>query len=441
MQYIATIVISLLSISWPLLGVLSFLFAQTGMVGFLEELGILGPRIGGVRPDNIAIMVSIILLLRRPRSIRVPESITFAMWIITFTVPVGSFFMNSTTYDFLADSWRGVFWAPTFIALSRLSEKEWDILKDFIILLLVINSFLTFFIVYNGDYKLYIRLSQLRLLGLYPSLASTDPANTGHLLRPYLPGTFSFGCVAVFLCFQRIFSPKMSARRQAMYVVSQICILGAIYLTLTRTSAVALVCGLAVMISLVFLRTQSRQKAQMCGLILVACLAIVMLWMQHSGAAKAWEDRLSGRSDEYHSAFVRLENNILYWNILTHSFAIIGHPDFDDANVLVGGYKDVIAPLAIWWYYGLIAAICYVSIVIYVTRYLTIRCLATGIVSDQAMRLSSLAGMFVAYQTETLGGSVPTEPTFGFLLSFVIATSILWISEDNHTKARQIGRN
>jgi hypothetical protein len=422
MHYLATFIISALTIRWPLAGIVSFLLANTGMAGFFEQLGVLGGAVGSVRPDNLAIAVSIIVLLKRPPSLRVPETVTIAMWIVTCIVPVGAFFLSSTTYEFLASSWRALFWAPLFLALSRLSEKEWGLLWDLMIVLLAINGFLIFYIIHNVDYRLYLRLSTFRLSILVQDISTATFINRPDFTRLILPGTWTFGSLTILLCFYRMFSTIMSVKHCILYFLLHMCILYAIYFTQTRTNAIAISVSLIVMLFFVFLRIPFRHKLYTLGLIVAAYVAMFIVFSYYSGAFRTWQCRILGPTNEYNSLHFRLDSNLLYWNVLTHSYAIIGHPDFQEADNLVSGYNDVVAPLAMWWYYGLVSAICYSIILLYFAWHFARKVLSRAIPPKPCLSLIAMFGTFLAYLIESLSGAMPLLFDFPFTFSFVISS-------------------
>jgi hypothetical protein len=421
MNYLATILFSALSVRWPVVGLISFLVAYTGMAGFFEELHILGQAVGAVRPDNIALVVSIVVLLRRPPVLRIPDNVALLMWIITAMVPVGVFFMSSTMYEFLANSWRVFCWAPLFFALSRLSEKEWHTLQDAIIVLLAINGLLTFYIIHTGNYDLYRRLGSIRLFSFdrQSGLAGLE-FSAFESSRLMLPGTCDFGSITVFLCFIRILASRIPPVRRVFYLALQMCTVYAMYFTLVRTAVAAVFIGVTVMLSSVVLRTQARQKVYVFGSILAVLLGIVVIVGHYSPTGTHWNERISGSADSYYTGHMRIENNIMYLRILSDSYAIIGHPGFEKADYIVGGYNDVVTVVAMWWYYGLIAAICYSLIMIYFAwRLLKVLKSSTphGIISFYAM-----VGMFSAYLIENLGGVQPQQFQFAFTFSFILSS-------------------
>lgn len=420
MNYAATLLFSVLSIRWPLAGIISFLLAYTGLAGFFEELGILGLPVGAVRPDTIATVVSIIVLLRRPPTIKIPVCVTTLMWAITCTVPVSILFLSTTGYEVFANSWRVFFWAPLFLALSRLSEREWSILQDSLIVLLAINGLLLFYIVQSGDYGLFRRLGIHRssLFDYFNSPLAVS-RNTLETLRMTLPGTFTFASIPVFLCFVRILTPQVSTARRVVYFVLMLSILYSLYLTLVRTYAVAIFVGTMVILLLGLLRSRAHQRTYAAAMILVVCLTLSLFVAQHPGAAQAWQDRASGSADGYDSVYTRLENNITYWKILMSSYAIIGHPGFEASDAAVGGYNDVVAPIAVWWYYGLVAAVCYCLVIIHFAK-CGVRALRLS-VSKHSLQLFALAGMFVAYLIDNLSGPLPLTFDFAFAFSFVLS--------------------
>lgn len=421
MNFVATLIFSTLSIRWPLVGIVSFLLAYTGMAGFFEELGILGVTVGGMRPDTVAAAVSILVLLRRPPTIKIPDTVTAMVWIITFTVPAGVFCVSTDMYGFVASSWRVFFWAPTFLALLRLTETEWEWLRNILVILLAINGLLTAYIVYTGDYELYRRLSLSRSFLFDEWHVAVRMANITDTLRLNLQGTFTFASITVFLCLNRLFSPNVSTKQRTIFFALLVCILYAVYITLTRTSALALMVGATAMMFPIFLRTKMRQQAYLFALIIAVCLTVYIFMAQHSGAARAWYERFAGYEDEYSSVYTRWDNNVTYWNILIRSYAIIGHPGFVADDVAVGGYNDVVAPLAMWWYYGLVAAFCYTFVMIFFAWW-WVKLLRSDIPPDQRIPAFALFGMFLTFQIETFGGAVPLNFDFAFCFSFILAS-------------------
>lgn len=422
MNYLATIIFSGLSVRWPLVGLICFLLAYTGLAGFFEELGVLGVAVGGIRPDTVAAVVSLVVLLRRPATIKVPNTVAMLMWIVTLTVPVGVFFASSSVYQFLANSWRVFFWAPTFFALLRLTEKESEILRNAIIILLAINGLLTFYFVQTGDHEMYRRLSATRSLAFDTlNIAINMGSNLIEILRIVLPGTFMFGTMSVFLCLNAIFNPKASSRQKVIHVVLLTCILYALFISLTRTSLLSLTIGVSAMIIYIFMRTRLRQQIYIFILIFIVCLSILAFSTQHSGTAKAWYDRISGLEDGFSTVQTRLDNNEMYLEILSNSYAIIGHPNFEADDIRVGGYNDVVAPVAMWWYYGLVSAFCYSLVILYFIG-CWIKFLEKKVAPDQGIQIYSLLGMFLTFQIESLGGAVPISFEYAFTLSFILAS-------------------
>lgn len=425
MTYIATAIFSALSIRWPMAGIISFLLAYTGLAGFFEELGILGAAVGAVRPDTVATAVSIVVLLRRPAAIRIPPIVTALLWTITGTVPVAIFFLAKTDYEVFANLWRVFFWAPLFLALTRLSEKEWRLLLDAFIVLFAINGLLLFYIVQSGDYAMYRRLGIQRASVVdYFNSPLAVSRYTLETLRMTLPGTFTFASMPVFLCFIRLLSPQVSKAWRVLYLLLMICILYSVYLTLVRTIAIAVFVGTMVILLLGLALSRAHQKIYATAIILVVCLALSLLAAEHTGATRAWQDRASGSVD-IDSVYIRLDNNVKYWDILTQSYAIIGHPGFEAADAAVGGYNDVVAAIAIWWYYGLVAAVCYCCIIAYFAK-----CGVSAIksaVSREPLPLFALSGMFIAHIVDNLSGPLPITFDFAFAFSLVLAYSACMI--------------
>lgn len=419
MNYLATILFSALSIRWPLAGILSFMLAYTGLAGFFEELGILGIPVGAIRPDTVAMVVSIVVLLRRPAVVKIPDTVIALLWIITFTVPVGVFFMSTTMYEFLANSWRTFFWAPTFLALSRLDEREWGLLKDIIIVLMAINGIISFYIVHTGDYGLYRRLGVFRGFQFDPFAAlASSFGSVLEALRLVLPGTFAFGTLALFLCADRILSLQHSALKRLVYFGLLICNLYVVFLALTRIAAIALLFGAAVTIFFTLSRSRTSQKAYLIGVSIGVLVALSTFIVYYTETAKTWENRISGEQDGYNSLYRRIDNNLIYWDILTNSYAFVGHPDFQTADAMVGGYNDVVAPMAMWWYYGLVASLCYCGVMIYFVMS-SIKLLRSNIPAPRRFPVFITAGMFLAYLIEMLSGAEPQSFDFAFTFSFI----------------------
>lgn len=422
MNFLATIIFSGLSVRWPLVGIICFLLAYTGLAGFFEELGILGVAVGGIRPDTVAAVVSLVVLLRRQANVKIPDTLAVLMWIVTITVPVGVFFASSTMYQFLANSWRVFFWGPTFFALLRLTEKESKVLRNAMIVLLAINGLLTFYFVQTGDHEIYRRLSATRSLTFDSmNIAVHMGSHMIEILRIVLPGTFTFSTISVFLCLNAIFAPNATSKQKAIYAGLLTCILYAIFISLTRTALISLTIGASAMGVYIFLRTRLRQQVYLFIIVFAVFLSVLAFSSQHSGTARAWYDRISGLEDGFSTVQTRLDNNKMYLEILSNSYAIIGHPNFEADDIRVGGYNDVVAPLAMWWYYGLVSAFCYSLIILYFIG-CWIKFLEKKVPADQGIQIYSLLGMFLTFQIDSLGGAVPISFEYAFTLSFVLAS-------------------
>jgi hypothetical protein len=426
MNYLATVILSVLSIRWPVVGITSFLLAYTGMAGFFEELRILGTQVGAVRPDNIAVVVSILVLLRRQPAVRLPQNVKILMGLLTAIVPVGMFFASSNTYEFLSNCWRIFFWAPLFFAFLRLTEKEWQTLQNVFIALMAINALITFRIIRSNDHELYRRLGTIRLFSFDAvDTAAAMAFSPSEALRLVLPGTYDFGSITVFICLMRILSSQISRYWRLTYFALLMSDLLLLYFSVSRTSAAAVILGSIVLVLFLLPDTQIKQKAGAFATVALASLGIVMILGHYSAAGTLWSDRMTGSTDHYLTGHYRIEKNLQYFGILSQSNAIIGHPNFEQASIVAGRQEHVIAPLAMWWTHGLIAAICYCSLIIYFV-WSMIRLNRTAISFQRRAALAAAAGMLMAYFVEHLSGAGPLGFIFPFNFSYVLA-SCAWI--------------
>ena len=184
-----------------------------------------------------------------------------------------------------------------------------------------------------------------------------------------LPGTYAFGAVSVFVAIREFLGKGQRWRwlRRLFLGKTLVSISAALFITLSRFAAVSVAVGLAVAMGLRALQQHSPRA--LLRLALVSGLGVTMAALfavRFPAATAEWNERFETAKGSS-SWITRQENNETYLKVLQR-LAIIGHPGFEQDDAAVGGYNDTIAPLALWWYYGLVAALAYCFVMLAVAE-------------------------------------------------------------------------
>jgi hypothetical protein len=418
---VVVLITSVLSWRWPVTGIICFLLAYTGGQAVFEQYGVLGPGAGPIRADTIAVAVAIMALLMRPKLYQPDRRIEVAMWVITIIIPIALWYIAPTPYEWAADTWRVLFWAPLFLGILRLREDEMSFLRKSFVGLVGLTGLLTIYIFVTNDLSLYGRLSSLRFSN--PSAQGLTAVPIA-ILRIDLPGTYSFGAAALFVTLREFLVAGRRRRWLQRFFLGAclVGVVGAIFITMSRFAAVSVGLGLAAALALGSIRGLSPRVMALgvgaCGLV-VAISAYVAI--RFPEATAQWQERF-GSARESSSWTLRQENNETYVKMLTQRFAIIGHPGFERDNKIVGGYIDTIAPVALWWYYGVVAALVYVFIMLAIAgRLLGAVFARPHLPALPRATVAVWAGLFVCYNVNSLSGVYPQAFEWAFLVSYMTA--------------------
>jgi hypothetical protein len=412
-----------LAFFYPLSGLLVFLLAYTGFSNLFIDLGVFGRTVGTpLRADNLALVVAILVLLRRPRRFAVDRAVEVPLWIITALLPLVMWFLHTSVYSWMAGLWRIWLWAPLFSALLRLNPREMNILRWGFMVILGLAGWVTIYAFVRGDISLYSKLSAYRVTDPYGFRAYQLPIES---LRMTLPGVYSLGHVGFFVAVHLLVQSYKQKRLIAvlirlMALLGVLGILGSVFFTLSRFSTIAIGSGAALAVMVLLGGGSWRRRSVLIAVLLGLIGLGMMIPTIFPAVWSLWEFRFAHFQDA--SLATRLANNGRYWGILTSQFSLLGNPSYNDWSRLIGGYHDVVAPMAIWWEYGLIPAALY----LWTMGFTGVRLLQSLRRKETRSRsqlpaVATCLGLFVAYNILTGSGWVPHHFDRLFALSYVFA--------------------
>jgi len=416
-----TLVTSALAWRWPVVGLVCFLLAYTGLQAAFEQLRILGPATGPLRADNIALLVAILSLLRRPRMIPRDPYLEIPLWSITAIIPLALVFTSSTTYEFAANGWRIFLLMPLYLALLRLRFAELQAVRYTLVILMGITGLFTLYLYKTNNVDLYLRMSAFRQVAeQFEGLRNVAIEQ----VRMTLPGAYSFYIIGLFLGIGLLLQQKARWFRLKWGLVA-VCLGGVfagVMVTLSRFLFVGIVVGYLACILMGIQQPALRRK----WIMVTAATGVLLLVIAtttpfFSDMVSAWNDRFE-TATESDSWTTRKQNNLRYLEILSQRAAFLGHPSFEEDNVIVNGYNDTTAPVGLWWYYGLIPSLCYVWLMGLIGYRLFAKCLNSGAQHPtEAHNTIVIAGLFVCYQIGSFSGINPQAFDWAFAMTYLLA--------------------
>jgi hypothetical protein len=419
MSYIVfSLLAAVLGFVSPVYGLVVFLVANTGAVGFFERVGVLGTQLGPFRPGNIGYISAVVALaLRRSGDAerrRGPSAMGILLWVVTGTI----LFSRAVEVDSLTVIAKTavycLLWAPLFSGLQKLTPSERLWLERIIVALSALTALLTVLVVVTGTEDLYQILSVDRL-------DDVPAPREWTIARVTLPGLWTFAPLGFWLSLRMWRAqPKWLSWGSLVYGASIAIILVALWLNLSRSVLFGIATGLLLFLLLSFLTP--RLKTARIWLLLVLLSVVTVYAASHLEGLQTAAIRRFGEGLNAYSWYQRVSTSRYYWRVLSYEGRLLGRKD-DRRYALdnpIGG--DPYTLLRVWWDYGLIAALSLAVVLLVITPFYLARALMRGRYGPERLlvTIASLTAYYVQLHWMMLSG-LYLFPDALFALTFFLS--------------------
>jgi hypothetical protein len=352
-----SLIAAMLGFLRPVWGFAIFLLGQTGGVGLFEELGILGTKLGPSRPDNMALIGAITALWLTKKnnvnSLKGKNAIGILLWFFTIMI-----FISRIAEVGIEDTWiiiKSAFYcllyAPLFVAIGKLSEKERSSLRNTIIIVSVFTATLCVLTVVTGSYYLYDMLTRREDYDLPSDFISA---------RLTIAGVWYVVPLGFWLSLRELLLSRNLLRFKSLLYFSAASIMVISFLlNMSRGTILALITGLFAMVTLSTLLSSKVKKIRILIITFVLFISALYAGFKFEGLYYYLGQRFS-EGIESPSIIARQEKNELMMESLFSELPVLGHKD-DLRNRIIRG--DPHTFIQIWWDYGLLAALSFVAII------------------------------------------------------------------------------
>jgi hypothetical protein len=347
---------------WPLAGFAIFFLFDSGAGGLLEKIGFLDPSLGPLQAGAVGYASAIIsLFLRKSLDQVKPQqwtSITILMWVLTIimitsrSVELGQFSTRLVWEVFYC-----LLWAPLFISIHKLDDKERSYLKKIVIIMSGLTAFITVLIVATDSHYLYdIFVIRSEVLEYKQRLQSA---------RIIVHGLWTFMPLGFWFCMREL-TLEHNMPKNEMYLNYSIIIfiISAIMTNLTRFLLISLVTGAIYLFitGLIFLQKEKKIKmVKVTGLLLLILLGSFIIFPEiYVGWMGRYYEAEMGGSIE--SRIIR--NEYMYERLSSelHIFGAKDYWTYEVLSSLIVGDPHTI--LTIWGSYGTLASISFCLLLI-----------------------------------------------------------------------------